>query len=351
MKAIVFGLILFASLALPSAAQEERKQDDVVQLRSGGILVGRVLKLADDSIEILVNGEKESRRVDPREVMPYALYRIKLDRADRKSAAVRFALGEFCLAQGLYATAVREFEEAAALDKTLEEKCAKMKGEAHNEDARVKFEEAKKLVAERKYEEGNRLLHALVERYADTPYFEEARKEISKIAEAVKRENEEKKAQIEEKARAASEMKARVKEDQEKLAFDKTAALVDEAQKLWSEGLDFDSKNLTKADKAWKGAENCLLGAKRNIEVLSKSADPEIAKKARDLDKQADLWLAKTYYRLGRMWAVEMNVPSATEWLNKGIKVPHDESMDRLLNEILLALSQAQIRKRSIVGY
>src|SRR5205814_8839002 len=66
------------------------------------------------------------------------------------------ALGEFCMANSLYFLATKEFDEAAKLDKSLEEKAKKRREEAHGEDARSRFEEAKRQAAEKKYDEANK---------------------------------------------------------------------------------------------------------------------------------------------------------------------------------------------------
>lgn len=341
-----------AALAVAAAAEQDKRLDDVLQRKDGGILVGRILKVEGENLEILVNGEKESRKVGFRDLMPYSVYRIKLDRTDKKSAAARFELGEFCLANGLYGTAAREFDEASALDKSLEEKARKKKLEAHNEDARSRFEEAKRLHAERKYEEANVQLRALIDKYDDTPYFEEARKLIVKLADEVKKENEEKKAQLEAKVQEEKDKKVKLAEDQIKLLLTRTVEFLEEAQKQWGEGLDAEPKNLTRADRAWKTAEQLLLNGRRNVEYLLKQNDVAVIKQAKDLERQIDQLLVKTYYRLGRMWAVELNYPDALAWLNKGMKIPHDEQMDHLLNDMLLTMSQLQMRKRAAgAGY
>ena len=106
-------------------------------------------------------------------------------------------------------------------------------------------------------------------------------------------------------------------------------------------------KNLTKAERAWKSSEVALLTAHRNVEYLLKSNDLETIKKAKDFERSIDAVLVKVYYRMGRMWAVELAYPTALEWLNKALKVPHDEQMDRQINEILLTISQLKMRERA----
>ena len=346
MKRFLRGAVVLAVLTLPLHAQD-KKPDDVLQKKDGGIVVGRILKVDAETIEILVNGEKEPRRISTRELNPYTVYKIRLDRIDKTSGEARLSLGEFCMANGLYYAATREFEEAARLDKSLEEKAKKRRDEAHNEDARSKFEEAKRLAAEKKYEQANNLCQMVVEKYSDTPYFDEAKKLVAKIAEDIAKENADKKAQLAEKKDEQKKKIEAAKENQEKDLIGKTAEMIDEGGKLFLEGLDGEAKNLTRGERAWKAADVALQTAHRNVEYLLKSNDVDTIKKAKELERQIDHVSVRVYYRLGRMWAVELSYPTALEWLNKAMKVPHDEQMDRQINEILLTISQLKMRERA----
>lgn len=349
MSAILRGSIALVLACGVVVAQEGKKQDDVLQLKTNNILVGSVVKIEADTVELVVKGETQTRKIAFRDIMPYSLYQLKFRRIDKASAAARFELGEFCMTLALYATAAREFEEAAK-DAAFAERAGKRREEARREEARSKFEEAKKLHVQKNYDEAVKLLVQVTDRYSDTPYFEEAKKELAKITEEVKKEVEDKKAVVKKKEEDKAKADEQRKEDQEKFLHGKTLELVAEAEKSWLEGLDHEAKNLTKADKAWRAAEAALLIARRNLEQLLKSNDVEVLKKAKETEKLADQWLVKTYYRLGRMWAVELNYPFALEFLNKGMKVPHDEQMDRLVNEILLTISQLQMRRRASTG-
>ena len=62
MKRFLLGSITLAALAFPLIAQD-KKPDDVLQKRDGGIVVGRILKLDAEFVDFLVNGEKESRKI------------------------------------------------------------------------------------------------------------------------------------------------------------------------------------------------------------------------------------------------------------------------------------------------
>ncbi len=328
-------------------AAQERPRDEVIQKKDGGLLVGRIIKVDADYIEMLAQGEREARKIPSGEIMPYNLYEIRLRRIDKNSAAARLELGEFCMANGLYSAAAREFNEAMKLDPSLADRCRKRKEDARNDDARSRLEEAKKLYVDKRYKEANEILHVILDRFEDTPFFKEAKDLVARIAADVQKENEERRKQLEEKKKAAEDAKAKAKEEQEKAVINQAADFIEQAQRAWLEGLDHEPKNLTKAERAWKAAETALMEARRRLDFALKSNDVENIKRAKELEKQLDHWLVRTYYRLGRMWAVELNYPDALSWLNKAMKVPHDEPMDRLINEVLLTISQLQMRKRA----
>jgi tetratricopeptide (TPR) repeat protein len=347
MNLILRSAALAAVLAAGLSAQEIKKPDDILQKRDGGILVGRILKLDGDWIEFFANGEKEPRKVSTKDLMPYSVYRMRLERVDKKNGQARYDLGDYCMTHGLYAIAAREFAEAGTLDKALEEKSKKKAEEAHHEDGRSKYEEAKRLSQLRQYAQAQELVRLLIDKYSDTPFAKEAKDLDAKMAEEIAKENEIKKKQLEEALKAKEDQKVQQAVNQEKSMASAVVEEIDRAQKAWAEGLDHEPKNLTKADRAWRAAEISLVRAKALIGELLKSNDVETIKKAKDLDRQTDVLLVRTYYRLGRMWAVELSYTTALEWLNKGLRVPHDEQMDHLLNELILHISTVKIRERA----
>ena len=347
MRCAIFVLLL----SLTAAAQDSKTRDEVLQLKDGGLKTGKITKLDETGLEIVPSGESKALRIEFKEIQPYSLYELKRRRIDPEKGPAHFELGEFLASTGYFGQAIREFEEAAAKDKDLAERCRKKIDESRLEDARTKYEEAKRLSLEKKYERAQELLRTILDKYSETPYFEEAKKLVVQIADLVQKENEDKRRQLEEKKKAEEAKSARSKEDLEKLALNQSIEASEEAQKAWTEGLEWEGKgNLTKADRAWKAAEARLLTAKKNTELLVKSNDVEMIKKAKELDRQLDAWLAKTYYRLGRMWAVELAYPTALEHLNKALKIPHDDAMDHVINEVLLTITQAEMRRRATKG-
>jgi tetratricopeptide (TPR) repeat protein len=332
-------------------AQDGKKPDDVIQMKDevgGGMKIGKIVKMDETGVEFLPKDSSKSIRIEFKDMLPASAYRVRVQRIDSKDGKAHMDLGEFCQANGLYSLAVKEYEDAMAADKSLTEKAKKKIEEARNEDARTKFEEAKKLALQKRWKEASDLLTQVIEKYADTPYFEDAKKEVEKITEAVKKENEEKKKMLEAKKKEDEAKVAKSKEELEKQMLAQCLDGFKEVEAAWGEGLDWEGKgNITKADRAWKTAEARLAVNKRNLEMLLKSSDVEILKKAKDVEKQTDEWLVKVYYRLGCLWAVELNYGQAKDFLNRAIKLPHDQMYDRLLNEMLLTINQLMMRQRA----
>lgn len=346
-RAAVLAAALLATLPALAQDAERRSPDDVIQLKDGSLLVGKIVRVTDVGVEMAL---KNGGRVSPtfKELVPYSAYRVKADRIDPSSAAQHFELGEFCLANGWWMYAVIEFDKAAALDRSFAERARVNREKAFNEDARTRFEEARRLIAERKYDDAEKILTLLVTSFKDTPWAKEAQSEMAKVNEEIRKKNEDKRRQIDEKQRAKVEAAGRAKEDAEKSALAQARELIDDAKKQWTEGLDWEGKsNLTKADRAWKLAEARLANARRHSDTLAKSNDASVVKQVKEVEAEVDAWLLKTCYRLGRMWAVELNYPEAMLWLNKGLRISPD---DHLINEVLLTLSQLQMRKRAAGG-
>ncbi|HEY3226468.1 MAG TPA: hypothetical protein VGK61_05700 [Planctomycetota bacterium] len=336
------------AVLLVSAAPQDKAQEDVIQMKSEGKLyVGRVTAINDKSIEMtLRDGSQKS--LDLKDVHPLSVYKLREARIDAKSGAAHFELAEFCKSNGLFGYAVGEYDKAAVLDAGLKEKARRAKESLRSEEARTKFEQAKRLGAEKKYGEALELLKQLTERFTDTPYFEEARKEADKLAEELKKENEARRAEIEEKKRKKEEEAAKVVENAEKADLKRGQDLIGEARTSWEEGLDWEAKgNLTKADKAWKASDARLASAHVLVEKLEKSNDVNTIKSAKDLQKEVDTWTVRICYRLGRLWATELNYFEALPWFNRGIKLDPD---NHLLNDVLLTLTQLQMRKRAAGG-
>ena len=175
---------------------------------------------------------------------------------------------------------------------------------------------------------------------------------MAQIADSIRKDIQKKKAQLADKARKVKEEKAKADNLKKNAVQKEIVRLIGDASKNWASGLDSEAKSLTRADRAWRASETSLLKAKRLTAHMIKNKDVDTIKAGKKLDAEVDSWLVKTYFRLGRMWAVELAYPKALAWLNKGIKVPHNELMDALLNDLLVQVSKIKMRERGAArGY
>ncbi|HEU4338448.1 MAG TPA: hypothetical protein VFS19_00130 [Planctomycetota bacterium] len=334
---------------LVAVTPQDKPQYDVLELKGEGstLLVGKIVNVTETTIEFTTKDGKQMT-LDLSQIHPASVYKDRAARIDPKNADEHWTLGDYCKTNGLYPFAGEEYDKAAALDAKYKDRAKRAKEEMRSEDARSKFERAKRFGAERKYADALDLLKQLTEKYTDTPYAEEARKELDKLAAEVAKDNEAKKAELEEKKRRKEDELAKAAENAEKADFKKSQDLVVDARTAWNEGLDWEAKaNLTKADKAWKVSDAKLTAARTLCERLEKSNDVNMIKAAKDHEKEIDGWIVRTCYRLGRLWATELNYTEAIGWLNKGLKLEPD---NHLLNEVLLTLTQLRMRKNAQGG-
>lgn len=348
MKTMIF-LVLLPLLSAPQ--DKKQKPDDVIQMKEsagGGIRVGRITKVDKTGVLMKVRNRSNPVRVNWSSMLPYSVYRIKVARIDGNDAQAHWKLAEYCRQNRLFSFAAREYREAMTHDPALEESGTQKLQETRNEDARTKYEEARRLALLKKWKEASHMLTTIIMKYSDTPYFDAAKKEVENLTAAIEAGNEKKKAQLENKKKGKEEAKANVKEEQQKRLLARCVDGVTSAKKAFGEGLDWEGKdNLTKADRAWKSAEETLLTTRRTVDVLLKSNDVDILKRSKEVDDAATKLLVRIYYHHGAMWATQLNFRDGRIYLNRALKLPHDTQMDHLINETLLTLNQLLMRQRA----
>ena len=159
-----------------ASSQEEARPDDVLQLKDGRILVGRILTVTQKTVEIRVNGEKEPRLIPFQFLMPYSVYRLKLARADSSNPSSRFELGKFCYECKLYTTALREFQRAAERYSELDDAGRKARAPVREKEAQVLLGYVKTLLSEDRYRMASVYVRLMAKGYGDTTPFAEAKK-------------------------------------------------------------------------------------------------------------------------------------------------------------------------------
>lgn len=128
-KIIIISILLSGSMWL-----EVNTYADVVYLKSGGKIEGKILSVSEDGYELKVRAgkvfvkKKDVERVEEKDVdlskiySPLEQYTLRLSKIDPYSAEAHFQLGMFCLENKLYEEASNEFRLAKELDISFAQK-------------------------------------------------------------------------------------------------------------------------------------------------------------------------------------------------------------------------------------
>lgn len=319
--------------------------DDYIRLKNGRTEKGKILQVTEKNITATIASGAEVtltlEMLDP----SYAYDILKKYFYKEKTADNHIKLAEFCRKIGLSRHAVDEYERAKALDKTLVEKIDKEIKDTITEEARVKFEKAKKLVTEakmEKYKEATMIFKDIMMNYPETPYAEEAKNEDKELAQKIKQlveDDEKKKAELE-------KMKTDLEKEKEVKMLQDAKKFLAEARELWNDGLDYetDIMNIGVAAKKWIGAHLKLVDAKKAVENLAKvGKEAEVLKELQLLGTTIDSWMVRVCYTLGRFYVQESDYAKAIYWLNQALKVDPDNP---IANTLKLELTLQLIRTR-----
>ena len=326
--------------------------DEILQLKNSRegepvFLVGKVLKIKEKTI-VFEDHNRGILQIPIDSVEPYSLYRAKKSRIDDSSASDRYQLGEWCLSQELYTTAVREFNEAKQLDRSLRRTCDRKIKTCREEDARTKFEEAKRLILQQHYDSAAKRLHYILKRYSDTPYGEKAREESDKMAALIRAGNREKEEMLKAKKEADEKAQKDAGKFEKMKAFDEVKAALDTARNSFTDALLWEGKdNLTRCRRLWQSSASKLVTSRTQLKTLLESEDTNVVKEAIGLDAVVVEWLVRIYWRLGRNYAEHLSYSEALKYLNGALALPHDSDMDRLINELTLTITRLRMRMRA----
>ncbi len=171
-------LLLFVS-TLPVWAEE------AVLLKSGGVLLGKVISMTDDTLAMKIrDGDKSIRKeVSASDVEPTSLYDLKLRRVDAKDAKARLALAEWCMTQGITYFAIQEYEKASSLDPSLSAKAQAGLKRARLARGKAFYEKAVAAMKANRFSEAERLFKILVKHHS-TPFGGPAKSALKHIQQA-----------------------------------------------------------------------------------------------------------------------------------------------------------------------
>ena len=148
-REVLMRFVLCLSLLLVPALNA-RGADDVLQLRSGRLVVGTIT--ATDTEGVTVRTETGEARFDWSALTPLTEYEVRSDRLKPDDASGRVELAELCIRHGLYPYARKEIATARGLGFEPAARLNEIEEAANDAEADEAFARAEQLVAEEDYE-------------------------------------------------------------------------------------------------------------------------------------------------------------------------------------------------------
>lgn len=343
-KVISIVVVFFLSFSILITFAQDEKMLDVIQLKSGSIITGKITKVDDKSVTIELQ-KGGSTTIEFSLIHPITVYKIKKDRIDDKSAKAHLELAEFAITNQLFSVAEKEFKRALELDESIKDTIAQKLEELKSAEQKSLFEDGVALVKKEEYEEAEKKFRYLMDKYPGTDYAKKANDEIKNLASLIKEREEKKRKEYEERLKKLEEERLKKLTAEEKKTIENAGKLVEESKKLNVEGLDIETKDYSKAIKVYKFAEEKLSTAKKDIEgILAKSKDVDVIDLAKDKIKEVNQWLVIICNNLANVYVINLgNLIEAQRWLNKTLQI---DPSNKFALDLKLYIAQAYLQRQ-----
>lgn len=336
-------LVLPLSFACLVSLSVSNLSAEVIKLKNGTLMEGEIQEIKEDHIILEIpNGEIS---VFFKDMVPQSIYEIRVQSIDPEDPQEHLVLAEYCLTNTLYALARKEFEEAVQLDKNLKEMVAQKIAILIEQESREILTRAYDLIKKEKYELALEELQVLLQKYPEGKYVEEVNKVTVFAVEAVKHKKEEETRHREMLIQQKENEKVERIEQALRDKFTLAVAVLDQARKLNSEGLRWETQSrFGRAAKAYEQAESDLFKAQELLEwVISQTQDVDLMTAAKRRLEEIKQWLITIYNNLGQLWAYRLNLREALKWLNRTLALePHNQ----LAQELKLKIIDIEARRR-----
>jgi hypothetical protein len=315
------ALFLLAVSAASLSAQ-------TLELRSGEVVIGRVLEVDDHTVRVEVTFPDVSARsiaradIEPRSI--YALLSARINQADARS---HLELAVTCRELGLFALAIAEAWEAGRRDPTLRPTVDKMIPELRGQIAAEVLRQAESDFADGRLGAARLAAEVVMRDYDDTPAARGAKRLTERVAARVGP------APRVATAKEAEKLVAEARKDLERTEKDTATP---------AHGSVRDQRDLERAvvrlEKIWAKIGDLLVPV---ADATSATVTTSPATPADHLSSmQAELRerLTAAYLSLGSIYLQRRALPDAEEWCNKACALdPKNAHLHRLHERILQA--------------
>ncbi len=290
-------VLVLALLLLPAGSV--LAADDVLQLRSGRLVVGKIT--AVDEKGVTIRTDTGEARYDWATLQPLCQYEIRAARVDPADARGHLALARFCLEQGLYPHAREELAVArgvGGVDSRILDDLSSLVDRAEADEVFARIE---RLTGEEEYLKAVQVIREFIKGTPENAYTKKARAMVADLLRRhdarVRRDAEERK-QAEEDARNRR-LAARLAKLHAAVKKAREAAAASLAKALRYHELG----NVTRARKGYEAAEQGLIEAHRVLRKVQRLVPRGVVFEKAEKEKDAiekklvevDLGLARLY--------------------------------------------------------
>lgn len=287
-----------------------------IEMRTGEVVVGRVIALDEHSVEVEVDYPTPGKRtIERADLAPRTMYAILAARIDRKDPLAHLELAKQCRGLGLFAHAISEARYAERLDPGLGAKVKKMVAELEAAIAERYLREAEAAFVENRLGSAQLAARRVLTTHAGAPAAAGARKLLAKIA-----------ARTEPDARPVSSKEVAKLVDAVQRQLDRTAA--DTASP--AHGKMRDQRKLERAvrrlEKSWKSIQTAAAPVD-DVTAADRLSSAREALRGR---------LTGAYLALGAMHLERRALPDADKWCNKACTIDAENKANHRLHELIL---------------
>jgi tetratricopeptide (TPR) repeat protein len=306
--ALVVVLVALASVAVAA--------DDILRLKSGKVVVGRIVSIDDAGVTLA--GEAGEARYDWGTLTPLCQYEIRAERVAAADAEAHEALARFCLESRLYPHARSEIATARSLTHPDKARLDELSGLVDQTEAEEAFARIGQLTAEEEYEEA---LEEVRKFLIQAPVSEHTKKAKALIPDLLRRIDARNLREEEEAAEAEKNEKVDAKNKRvEKLLADADKAR-DDANGHYAEALKYgEIGNITRTKKGYLGAEKELLKAYslyRKVQRIVRRGD--IFDKMEQYRDAVRKKLVEVYLGMARLLVSQRNYKEGVKYVNKAL--------------------------------
>ncbi|MEN8151341.1 MAG: hypothetical protein ABFS86_16110 [Planctomycetota bacterium] len=309
MRTLILVVAALAVLVTPALAV-----DDILTLKNGQIVTGRITALDDKGVTV-VKDEREAK-YDWSSLTPRCQYDIRSDHLGEKDADGHATLAGFCLEHRLFAEARNEANVAKALGFKDTKTLAAFLVTVDRTEAEYTFAKVDQLVAEEEFDEAREAIRRFLKQAPPSDYTEEARR---RVADLIRRRD----AQIlrlEEEQEATKKLEKQKKLDERiQQLTDQVKKLREEADKAYAEAVRYHTLgNVSRARKGWELAEKLLFKAHHALSRLQRLVRRgPVYDKASEQKTAIRKKLVEVYLGLAKMLCRDRNFKRGVPYLNK----------------------------------